>query len=309
MGSKSIRSATKAKCRIGLMEDVRNDAGKFSRRKVAVHRLVARAFIPQDDERQKYIDHIDSNRDNSDMKNLRWVNASQNKTYGYDTKGRKVVLQLDMQGNLIKRWASAVAIKEAHADYNIGHISSVCLKRKGSHSHKGFKWAYETETVKKEVRNLYEDEEFVNIGTFDDYDFQDYFVSSYGMIKNARGMVLRPFDDRGYVAYMLYDKHTGKSHQVLAHRAVAFKFCSGRTAERNIVDHRDEVRDNNNKNNLRWVVYDIQPQYLPLTIARTCRTQISSRREAVSIDCLSSNFTFSRMYLTFSILSLVAESP
>ena len=236
--------------RIGLTVDTKNKEGKCPQQLLALHRLIAAAFIENEDERQKY---IDSHRDNFDIKNLRWVTAGENKTFGHDFKGRKAVLQLNMQGELIKRWESATAIKEAHPDFSVHHISSCCLGRKNCKSHKKFKWAYETESIKKVVRDLYDDEVFKNIGTFDEFDFQDYFVSNYGLIKNTRGMMLTGFDERGYVNYTLYDKLTGISHQIKAHRAVAFKFCPGRTAERNIVNHIDEVRNNNYYKNLEWL--------------------------------------------------------
>lgn len=239
--------------RIGLVGDTRNSEDKYPQHQLSIHRLLAAAFIENDDERRIYIDHIDSNRDNYDIINLRWCTAAENKSYGHDTKGRKAILQLNMQGDLIKRWESASAIKDAHPDFSVQHISSCCLGRKNRKSHKNFKWAYETEIVKKVVRDLFDDEEFVNIGTFDEFDFQDYFVSNYGLMKNSRGMMLTGFDDRGYVYYALYDKRTGKSHQIKAHRVVAFKFCPGRTAEKNIVNHIDEVRGNSYYKNLEWV--------------------------------------------------------
>ena len=247
--------------RIGLITDTKNDEGKFPPQRMSLHKLIAETFIENENERQRYVDHIDSNRDNYDMENLRWVTASENKSYGHDAKGRKAILQLNMQGELIKRWESATAIKEAHPDFSVHHISSCCLGREHRKSHKKFKWAYETETVKKVVRDLYEDEIFVNIGTFDEFDFQDYFVSNYGLVKNSRGMMLTGFEDRGYVVYTLYDKRTGKSHQIKAHRAVAFKFCPGRTEERNIVNHRDEVRNNNKHTNLEWLTQKENAEY------------------------------------------------
>ena len=239
--------------RIGLRVDTKNNDKKCLQQNMALHRLIAAAFIENEGERKWYVDHIDSNRDNYDIKNLRYVTASENKSYGHDAKGRKAILQFNMQGELIKRWESATAIKEAHPDFSVHHISSCCLGRKNCKSHKKFKWAYEMETVKKVARDLYEDEEFVNIGTFDDFDFQDYFVSNYGLIKNTRGMMLTAHDDKGYLCYTLYDKRTGKSHQIRAHRAVAFKFCSGRTEDKNVVNHKDENRSNNKHTNLEWL--------------------------------------------------------
>jgi hypothetical protein len=43
-----------------------------------VHRLVAFAFIPNDDNSKPEIDHIDRNKINNHTTNLRWVNRSEN---------------------------------------------------------------------------------------------------------------------------------------------------------------------------------------------------------------------------------------
>jgi hypothetical protein len=44
-----------------------------------VHKLVAEAFIPNDDPLNKTtIDHIDANKDNNCVNNLRWMTASEN---------------------------------------------------------------------------------------------------------------------------------------------------------------------------------------------------------------------------------------
>lgn len=42
-----------------------------------VHRLVAEAFIPNP-ENKPFIDHIDTDRSNNDISNLRWVTAKEN---------------------------------------------------------------------------------------------------------------------------------------------------------------------------------------------------------------------------------------
>lgn len=61
-----------------------------------VHRLVAQAFLDKpENEEQCWVDHIDGNRSNNDVENLRWVTPSENAlSYGYhsriETKKRKV---------------------------------------------------------------------------------------------------------------------------------------------------------------------------------------------------------------------------
>lgn len=51
-----------------------DDLGKYHR--CAIHRLVAQAFIPNP-ENKPQVDHIDSNPQNNDVTNLRWVNSEE----------------------------------------------------------------------------------------------------------------------------------------------------------------------------------------------------------------------------------------
>lgn len=88
---------------------------KHNKRKLyTVHRLVAEAFIPKV-RGKKYIDHIDGNRSNNNVSNLRWCTFKENCRFPIAVKNRQdshakscgiPVAQYDSNGNEINRFAS-----------------------------------------------------------------------------------------------------------------------------------------------------------------------------------------------------------
>lgn len=52
-----------------------------------VHRLVAEAFLDRPDDERGWVDHIDGDKSNNNVENLRWVTPSENvMAYGYQSR-------------------------------------------------------------------------------------------------------------------------------------------------------------------------------------------------------------------------------
>lgn len=118
------------------------------------HRLVATAFIPNQKNKPQ-VNHKDGNGLNNNVDNLEWVTGSENSLHASRVLGRQAwckgiygetaptsrpVLQLDLEGNLVKRWGCGLdAVREGGFDSS--GITRACNGE--NKTHKGFIWKYE----------------------------------------------------------------------------------------------------------------------------------------------------------------------
>lgn len=125
-------------------------AGKTVRRNI--HRLVAEAFIPNP-ENLPEINHIDEDGTNNKVNNLEWCDRKYNLNYGNRTQkfsdSKSIpILQLNLDGTLVKEWKSQAEICN-QLKINGGSLSH-CLHgyriKKGKkcpvYSYHGYKWKY-----------------------------------------------------------------------------------------------------------------------------------------------------------------------
>ena len=115
----------------------------------SVHRLVAEAFIPNPNN-LPCVNHKDENPHNNIPENLEWINYKGNTNYGTcierrSSKLKKPIIQMDMEGNPIREWASAADVEREWNRSVSRNIRETC---KGKHnSAYGSKWKYKEEDI------------------------------------------------------------------------------------------------------------------------------------------------------------------
>ena len=114
-----------------------------------VHRLVAKAFIPNNKNNMQ-VNHIDGDKLNNNAKNLEWVTSSQNQKHKYDVLGyKKETWNIE---HAIMATRKRVVCVETNKEYESlvkatmdvgGYTSALCNHLKGkSKSFAGLHWRY-----------------------------------------------------------------------------------------------------------------------------------------------------------------------
>ena len=143
-------------CRVRLYEKPKS---KF----YYVHKLVASAFIPNL-ENKPYIDHIDTNPQNNNISNLRWVTQKENcnnpvSLEKYRKCKSKPLIQLSISNDIIKIHNSIRQVQR-ELGFSSGSICDCCNKK--NRSAYNYKWVYLEDYINEQIQYLNELKEYRN---------------------------------------------------------------------------------------------------------------------------------------------------
>jgi hypothetical protein len=209
-----------------------NDTGKQQSK--SFHVLTASAFLGID--KTKTVDHIDQDKNNNDLENLRWATKSEQSLNRkkYLCRGRSIV-QMDKDGKFIRIWDK---MKDAAQALGVSQCCLTEVCRGTQKTSAGYKWKYNIDYIEgEEWRAL----------KLKDHDL--VHVSSEGRVMSMHGRILVGARQGNYLVAGVYNYSECRNILYRIQRLVAFAFYG---YDKRQVNHLDGDPHNNRAYNLAY---------------------------------------------------------
>ena len=238
------------------------DNKHINKENINIHFLVYISFN-NDYINTKVIDHIDGNKLNNNLTNLRLLSQSDNIKNAY-TNNKKMYQQniiqaFDKTNKLIKEFDN---IKDAITFINHKNGSSIQNCLRGIYKTSGnYIWKFKDNKIIENNKNKYIEDinDYISLGKINEYDFTNYYINKEGIIINTKykNRKIKFFvNEGGYNCIYLYYDELKKS-QYLLHRLIAKYYLKDGNRYFNdnnyVVNHKDKNKSNNNIDNLEWI--------------------------------------------------------
>lgn len=225
-----------------------HNGDKLIQKCIKIHRMVAKAFIKNDDPENKIIvNHINGDRYDCRVYNLEWVTPRENVKHVIDNNNlisltKRAVIQYDLQtGKTIKKYNSLL---EANKETGINdNICNVCSGKRKSTD--GFGW----KNIDTSPNNVLD----IDLSKYKQINgFPNYVINNKGDIYSLPYKKFLKYRTQQEGYKMIQLSNLRKQKDFLIHRLVGSYFLKKTNPKTNSIRHIDGNKGNNNVKNLEW---------------------------------------------------------
>jgi hypothetical protein len=215
---------------------------------LSIHQLVAQMFL-ENPNNYTMVNHMNHNKLDNRVENLRWVSTSENANHAHAKKERKTnakaILQYDENGNFIKKFDS---IRQAANELDIPEKQFSSNLTGKTKLFRGFNFEYETPKIVLTEKDLLQFEPIK--------EHPDYLICRDGRVYSTKSKkIMKPMVKSNNYSHLQMDDKNLSVHFLVANQFIP------NTNNCPTVNHKDGDKSNNHVDNLEWMTYSEQNKH------------------------------------------------